>query len=71
MTKKQVKAKPRSERIYPQTERMFSKNFHMNMEKHEGKCFVPWEDFIELKKRYVWMFKRYRKAVEDKNGITS
>jgi hypothetical protein len=58
---KKIRAKPRVDRGYPQAERLLSVNFPAGLVS-KGNCFVPWEDFLALKKRYVRMFKKYQKA---------
>ena len=56
------KAKPRRERQYPQVARVFSTNFPDAFEGHDGKCYVPLEDYNKLARKYRGMFRRYQKA---------
>lgn len=56
------KAKPRSERDKP---RVFSTNFPEGFKSTNIKCFVPWEDYLALRNRYVKMFKRYQNSLGD------
>lgn len=60
-------AKPRGDRQYPRDARVFSKQWPNAIANHSGNLFVPWEDFLELRKRYVKMFKRlqYRRAAAE------
>ena len=62
---RKLKVTPRSERAVKK-ERVYSLNFEENMKLSGIKCFVPWEDYLSLKKRYVKMFERYRKMKESK-----
>ncbi len=60
MTKK-ARALPRKSRQYPQTERCFSINFPLGIEQSGIKCFVPLEDYRTLEKKYVQLFKQYKR----------
>lgn len=59
MSKKQVKALPRRERVYPAAARVLSTNFPAGFDQFDGKCFVPLEDFRKLENKYLRLFKRY------------
>jgi hypothetical protein len=55
---------PKDQRI-GKKERVFSTNFPDNFNSIEGKCFVPWEDFVSLKKRYIKLHKRYMRRFKN------
>jgi hypothetical protein len=55
------KAKARRERSWPQTERVLSTKFPDGFEQVEGNCYVPFEDFRKLERKYLKLFKRYQK----------
>lgn len=61
MAKAKSKALPRPERSYPQTHRIFSTNFLPHMLANDSRCFVPLSDFQKLEKKYLQLFKRYRR----------
>lgn len=55
-----IKPLPKDQRV-GKKERVFSTNFPEGFNTIEGKCFVPWEGYLSLKKRYIKLFKRYQK----------
>lgn len=58
------RAKARSERNHPKTARVFSTAFPRALRTHKGKCFVPLEDYRALEKRYMALFKRYKRTLK-------
>jgi len=42
--------------------KVFSKHFPENIHGHDGACFVPFEEYRDLEKRYLKLFKRYQKS---------
>lgn len=61
MSKKELKIIPKDQRKGKQ-ERVFSTKFMNNMITSDINVYVPWEDFLSLKKRYVKLHKRYMKT---------
>jgi hypothetical protein len=62
--KKPVRAEPRKSRSWPQAARVFSTNFPSQIENHPSKCFVAHEDYMVLERRYVQLFKRYKRETK-------
>lgn len=61
MARKSNKAKPRTRREYPQAARVFSTNFLNAILDHDQKCFVPLADYQKLERKYLSLFKRYKR----------
>lgn len=59
--KKIKKALPRRERGYPQAVRVFSTLFLDNMLSQPSKGFVPLDDYLKLQKKYLSLYKRYKR----------
>ena len=57
--KQKGRAKPRSERSYPQLARVVSTKFLAGFNQVDQKCFVPLDDYRKLERKYRWMLKRY------------
>lgn len=62
MAKPKKRALPRTQREYPQGERIFSTNFLSQMLAEESRCFVPLNDYQKLQKKYIRLFKRYKRG---------
>lgn len=63
MKDNKIKQLLRSERKVKR-ERLYSTNFPANMQSSDIKCWVPWEDYLSLKKRYLQLHKRYMRGVK-------
>lgn len=65
MAKVIKKALPRGQRNYPQEARVVSTNFDANIKALVAstgeRCFVPLSDYNKLEKKYLTLFKRYRR----------
>ncbi len=61
MARQNKKALPRGQRSYPQAARVFSLNFPDQLLSHTEKCFVPYSDFSKLERKYMRLFKRYKR----------
>jgi hypothetical protein len=66
MAKVVKKAAPRGQRSYPQEARVFSVNFLPQLLAHDEKCFVPYSDFSKLERKYMQLFKRYKREANHK-----